>query len=349
MSTNTWYAISAKADEPTAEISIYDEIGGWGISAGQFLADISGLKGKHLHVRINSPGGSITEGNAIFNALRRHEGGVTVHIDGMAASMASVIAMAGMPTLIADNAWLMIHNPWTIVAGESDELRKAANLLDGMKTQILGAYVRKTGQSAETLQEMMDQETWLDAVSSVAMGFADAIEEGVEAAANLKPADVRKRFDNFAHSRMSANQALPPEEPTAPVEPTEPTAPVEPTEPTEPTAPVEPTEPSEPQASIGLLDVFARVDALQIENQTLRADLNKAVSEQEKIAQNFFRLKVSLGLAAAADQPVINPPATVANDPVAQYREMIANNASAKERQDFFQLHRDVLVAALGK
>jgi len=198
-----WYAIS-QADETQAEISIYDEIGGFGVGAKQFLGELGRLKGKHLHLRINSPGGSVVEGTAIFNALRRHQGGVTVHIDALAASMASVIAMAGMPVYMADNALLMVHNPWTITAGDSDELRKEADLLDKLKASIRNAYQRKTGLPEDQLQTMMDAETWLDSVDAVALGFADAIEEGVAAAATVKPAELRARFDKF-RGGMDAN------------------------------------------------------------------------------------------------------------------------------------------------
>jgi ATP-dependent protease ClpP protease subunit len=199
-----WYAIS-QADETQAEISIYDEIGGFGVGAKQFLGELSRLKGKHLHLRINSPGGSVVEGTAIFNALRRHQGGVTVHIDALAASMASVIAMAGMPVYMADNALLMVHNPWTITAGDSDELRKEADLLDKLKASIRNAYQRKTGLPEDQLQTMMDAETWLDSVDAVALGFVDAIEEGVAAAATVKPAELRARFDKF-RGGMEATQ-----------------------------------------------------------------------------------------------------------------------------------------------
>jgi ATP-dependent Clp protease protease subunit len=198
-----WYAIS-ETENDTAEISLYDEIGGFGVGAKQFLGELSRLKGKHLHLRINSPGGSVVEGTAIFNALRRHQGGVTVHIDALAASMASVIAMAGMPVYMADNALLMVHNPWTITAGDSDELRKEADLLDKLKASIRNAYQRKTGLPEDQLQDMMDAETWLDSVDAVALGFVDAIEEGVAAAATVKPAELRARFDKYARG-MDAN------------------------------------------------------------------------------------------------------------------------------------------------
>jgi len=199
-----WYAIS-ETENDTAEISLYDEIGGFGVGAKQFLGELGRLKGKHIHLRINSPGGSVVEGTAIFNALRRHQGGVTVHIDALAASMASVIAMAGMPVYMADNALLMVHNPWTITVGDSDELRKEADLLDKLKASIRNAYQRKTGLPEDQLQSMMDAETWLDSVDAVALGFVDAIEEGVAAAATVKPAELRARFDKF-RGGMEATQ-----------------------------------------------------------------------------------------------------------------------------------------------
>ena len=143
-----WYALSETSDGE-AELSIYDEIGGFGVGARQFIEDLKTLKGRHVHLRINSPGGSVTEGINIFNALRRHQGGLTVHIDAMAASMASVIAMAGAPTYIADNAMMMVHNPWTFTMGDADELRRTADVLDKMRASLLRAYTAKTRLNAD--------------------------------------------------------------------------------------------------------------------------------------------------------------------------------------------------------
>ena len=115
---NKFYALE-KSNDGTATIHLYDEVGAFGAGSKEFLADLAKLDGQHIHLRINSPGCSVVEGTAIYNALRRHKGGLTVHIDALAASMASVIAMAGAPVYIADNALLMINNPWTISAGDS--------------------------------------------------------------------------------------------------------------------------------------------------------------------------------------------------------------------------------------
>jgi len=195
-----FYALE-KSDNGEATIHLYDEVGAFGSGSKEFLADLGKLDGQHLHLRINSPGGSVVEGTAIYNALRRHKGGLTVHIDALAASMASVIAMAGAPVYIADNALLMIHNPWTVSMGDSDQLRREAALLDKLKDSLRNAYVRKTGMEADRIAQMMDEETWLDAVEAVALGFADAIEEGVAAAATATPESLRARFDTFAKAK----------------------------------------------------------------------------------------------------------------------------------------------------
>lgn len=217
-----WYAISAPTnsqdgeDKPSVEVSIYDEIGFGGVSAKTFLAEIKSYSGQHIHLRINSVGGSVTEGAAIYNALRRHKGGLTVHIDALAASMASVISMAGDPVYIADNAMVMIHNPWSMTMGDADDLRKEADVLDKLKATLVNAYVRKTGRERGEIEAMMDDETWLDATEAVALGFADGIEEGVDAAASITPEQARARFDNFSNSMARKKAAQPKAEEAAP-------------------------------------------------------------------------------------------------------------------------------------
>jgi len=221
MSANRWYAISTPANseaEDGIEVSIYDEIGFGGVTAKDFVADIRKLKGQHLHLRINSVGGSVIEGAAIYNALRRHKGGLTVHVDGLAASMASVIAMSGDEVLMAGNSMLMIHNPWSMAMGDADDLRKEADVLDKLKATLVNAYVRKTGRERGEIESMMDEETWLDATQAVAMNFADGIEDDIEAAASITPEAARARFDKFSNSMARKSANLPKAEEAAPVE-----------------------------------------------------------------------------------------------------------------------------------
>jgi ATP-dependent protease ClpP protease subunit len=319
-----WYALSQTTDGET-ELSIYDEIGGFGVRAKDFISDLRELKGQHVHLRINSPGGSVTDGTAIFNALRRHEGGLTVHVDALGASMASVLAMAGAPTLIADNAMLMIHNPWTVSMGGSDELRRTADILDKLKASIRRAYTGKTGLNEDEVQTLMDDETWLDATEAVALGFADAIEEGVAAAASATPAALRARFDNWAKASMST--------PAAP-ESTVETAPVEPVEaPAADPAPV--ADPVEAPAADPVTEPVAFADLSPVVAQ-LRTDLSAAQAAHQAALTQIAELRTDLGTACAnltrietlcgvrgidpaSAVPVI-PAGNSTPDPVAEYR-----------------------------
>jgi ATP-dependent Clp endopeptidase proteolytic subunit ClpP len=217
MNANRWYAISPTDDRDTdesVEVSIYDEIGFGGVTAKQFAADLKKLKGQHIDLRINSVGGSVIEGAAIFNALKRHKGGLTVHIDGLAASMASVIAMAGEETRIAENALLMIHNPWSMTMGDAADLRKEADVLDKLKATLVNAYVRKTGQPRAAIEQMMDDEKWMDAQEALELGFVDEIDAPIAAAASVTPEQARARFAQFQNTMASK----PAPEPAAPVD-----------------------------------------------------------------------------------------------------------------------------------
>ena len=184
----TWYAIEQEpavedVKSSKAEIYIYDEIGGFGVDANNFVESLEALgEIEQIDLRISSPGGSIIEGNVIYNAIKRHPANVTVYIDGMAASMASVIAMAGDEVIMADNALLMIHNPWTVSIGDSDQLRKDADLMDKMKSAIINAYSR-SNYDIEELEELMDSETWFTAQEAIDAGFIDGTVEGLKAAA----------------------------------------------------------------------------------------------------------------------------------------------------------------------
>jgi ATP-dependent protease ClpP protease subunit len=357
--TQKFYALE-KSDDGTATIHLYDEIGAFGAGSKEFLSDLTKLKGQHIHLRINSPGGSVVEGTAIYNALRRHEGGLTVHIDALAASMASVIAMAGAPVYIADNALLMIHNPWTVSAGDSEQLRREADLLDKLKATLVNAYKRKSGMEQEEIEEMMNAETWLDAVEAVALGFADAIEDGVAAAATVTPTQLRARFDTFAKGMEKPVAEI--EEPAAPavIEPA-PTevapeaAPIEPSTPSDsPEAPAaepvieEPAAPAEPQAKVNAADailakyneVIARAEAAEVHAKAVEARLEIVKGELVAKSEDLDRLERSLGLAAARTVPTIEQNAANPADIYTQWK-----NASGAEKTRIFRTHRKALDA----
>ena len=135
------------------------------------LAKVSG----NLTVWINSPGGDCISASQIYTMLRSHKGKVTVKIDGIAASAASVVAMSGDETLISPTGYLMIHNPMTLASGNKSDMEKAITLLDEIKEGIINAYSRKTGLSRNKISKLMDDETWLNAEKALQLGFVDGI------------------------------------------------------------------------------------------------------------------------------------------------------------------------------
>ncbi len=179
---SSWYSISAK-DMGPVEVFIYDEIGGFGISATDFVKDLRMHKGKDVSLRLNTPGGDVFGGQIIYNALKEHGGKVTTYIDGVAASIGSVIALAGDTVKMADNAFFMIHNPFAILAGDADELRKKANLLDKIKGTMANTYADKSGKDLDTINTWMNDETWFTAVEAKDAGFCDEISGEAKVAA----------------------------------------------------------------------------------------------------------------------------------------------------------------------
>jgi len=197
-----WYSICAINDG--AEISIYDEIGAYGVSAKAFLADLGKLPDKApLTLRLNSPGGSVFDAVAIYNALQRHAGTVTVSIDGIAASAASYIAMAGDEIIMPENAFLMIHDPSGMVMGTAGDMRAMAEALEKIGASLNKGYAAKSGKSEKDIAALMAAETWLDAAEALDMGFADTMSEPVKMAASF---DV-SRFQNTPPEIVEAVKA----------------------------------------------------------------------------------------------------------------------------------------------
>ncbi len=181
---NSWYTI--RAQSTGAEVVIYDEIGAYGVSAKGFLAELGALPdATPLALRLNSPGGSVFDAVAIYNAIKRHTGTVTVWIDGIAASAASYIAMAGDEIVMPENAFLMIHDPAGMVMGSATDMRAMAEALDKIKGSLLQGYAAKSGRSQEEIAPLMAAETWLDAKDALELGFADRIAEPVRIAARF--------------------------------------------------------------------------------------------------------------------------------------------------------------------
>lgn len=161
----------------TGEIWLYDQVGeGFfgGMSAKQFSEELKALGTVDtINLRINSPGGSVFDGVTIYNQLQRHPANIIVDVDGIAASIASVIAMAGDEIHMADNAMMMIHDPQGFSMGDAEEMRKTADLLDQIKNTIVDTYTKRTNAKAADVSKWMSEETWFTADDAIRNGFAD--------------------------------------------------------------------------------------------------------------------------------------------------------------------------------
>lgn len=170
-----WYTIR-NISETDAEIFIYDEIGFFGVSASDFIGELRELKATAINLHINSPGGDVFDGVAIFNALHRHKARVTVSIDGIAASSASFIAMAGDEVVMAPHSQMMIHEASGLTIGDADDMRQMADILDKSSDNIASIYAEHTGGTVEEWRALMKVETWFSDVEAVAAGLADRVD-----------------------------------------------------------------------------------------------------------------------------------------------------------------------------
>ena len=181
--------------------------------AKDFRAALKGYRNVTVH--INSPGGDVMAGAEIYSALREHsmngEGSVTVIVTALAASAASIIAMAGDRIMMHPVAYMMIHNPWTIAVGDAKELRKTAKTLDVISEGLISAYETRTGKSRDELKKLLDAETWMSAATCVEEGFADSIYGAdTEAAASLvRPTKMSLKAHGIAEiaSRIREDEA----------------------------------------------------------------------------------------------------------------------------------------------
>jgi len=189
-------------DGTIAEESWFDD----DVTPKAFKAELTAGEGD-IVIWINSPGGDCIAASQIYAMLMDYKGKVTVKIDGIAASAASVIAMAGTTVLMAPTALMMVHNPLTIAIGDSEEMQKAISMLDEVKESIINAYEIKTGQSRAKLSHLMDAETWLNANKAIELGFADGILEDEKK--RIQPDDVTYAFSGRAVTNSLLSKVKP--------------------------------------------------------------------------------------------------------------------------------------------
>ena len=171
-----WYRIANSVAGVPTQVSIYDEIGFFGVAAGEFMADLKGINGD-IELHINSPGGDVHDGIAIYNQLKQRTGSIAVVIDGLAASAASFIAQAASPgrLQVAPHAQMMVHNGFSMAIGDANDLRKTADLLDMITTEIASIYAERSGKPVDFWLAQMAAETWYTDQKAVDTGLADSI------------------------------------------------------------------------------------------------------------------------------------------------------------------------------
>ncbi|EUB74457.1 ClpP/TepA [Pseudomonas sp. GM41(2012)] len=211
----TWYAVhaSGEATERVIEVFVYGEIGAWGVTANQFVQDLRAMDDgvSEVVAAFNSVGGDLFDGLAMHNALRRLGARCTGRIDALAASAASVAVCGAHKVVIAESAILMIHNPWTYAAGDAEDFRKVADVLDQTMEAIIAAYKAKAPNIDEVeLRRLVAAETWLTANEALALGLADEIGDGIKVKACLGQGGVLQRYQH-APAELLAQLDEPPE------------------------------------------------------------------------------------------------------------------------------------------
>lgn len=204
----------------SGEILLYDEIGYWGVTAQQFIADLQANDADALTIRVNSPGGDVFDGFAIHNAIKADPRPITVVVDGLAASAASYIAIAGDEVRMAENAFMMIHNAWAMVIGNANDLLDMAETMQKFDNQLAGMYDRKAGGGRKKWRDLMDAESWFNADEAKELGLIDAVIGEEEPAAmafdvsqfHNTPTELKRRVEaalrDAGASHAAAKRAL---------------------------------------------------------------------------------------------------------------------------------------------
>lgn len=266
-----WYEIRALA-AGRVEIFLYDVIGGWGITAQQFVSDCKEagvFEASAVDLHIHSPGGDVMQGFAIFNTLSRLKAKLDIWVDGVAASMASmIVCLPGATVHMPENAWLMVHKPWGGIAGDSDDMRDYADWLDRNEALMLSAYMNKTGLGQEELEAMLKAETWLTGAEAVEKGFADTLEPELQAAACVN----QNKLKDYQNMPEQINNLFGPraEAPASQPQPTQNPAPQAANNPPAP----QPTQ----QPMAGNIDITALAAQLQQQMQAANTERVSAVS-----------------------------------------------------------------------
>lgn len=355
-----WFEIS-NVTEQSADVYIYDFIGEFGVSAPAFLAQIQALKVPCLNVHVNSGGGSVFDGLAIYNGLVAHSAKVICYIDGIAASIASVICMAGDEIIMAENAFMMIHQVSTESNGNAGQMRTQAEFMDKLDASIVNIYAARTGGDPEVIAVMMGAETWLNAEDALDLCFCTSVSPCKTAATCA--VDLSK-FRNAPPALVDATASIEPtmskqSKTAAPVAVVTPevivaaatVAPVAIATTPEVVAVVPPVE---PVASVG--DTIAVKTAVEAAHAAAKIAFDAAVADftAKLTAKDAQISELTAKLAAAellgADKLGVPPVAHIAAAPVAPVAKKSIletyRSLAGKERTAFFAVNKDAIWAA---
>jgi len=205
-----------KKGDDTTVVMLYDVIGDWfGVSAKDFNKNLSAVSTPNIELRINSPGGDVFDARAIATAIRNHPAKVTAYIDGVCASAATYIALSADTVHMAEGAFFMIHNAWTMAMGNAEDFDATSALLRKVDASIVADYVKKTGKTEEEIKQAMAAETWFTAKEAHAYGFVDNIEDEELATKNLwdlssydKPPAAIAENEEVLHNREKFERRL---------------------------------------------------------------------------------------------------------------------------------------------
>lgn len=212
-----WFRFKNVASDEV-ELLLYDEIGGWGTYADDFLAELKAITAPRLRVKVNSPGGSVFEGVTLANALRAHPAEVTVQVDGIAASIASVIAVAADRVVMQPQSMLMVHDASGVCLGNAKDMAEMAALLDKISDNIADAYVAKAGGDRADWRQVMQKETWFTAEEAVTAGLADEVMPSRKQKPDEAEPEMRRSFDlaAYGYNGPPVEPAPKPQPPAAP-------------------------------------------------------------------------------------------------------------------------------------
>ena len=202
----SWYSINAKQTDEFVDVYLYDEVGSYGVSAKDFVNDIKLLKGKDIYLHINCVGGEVFDGMAIYNTLKKYKGKVIAYVEGIAASMGSIIPLAADEIIMSENSLYMIHNAWGGAMGEAKDMRKTATLLDKLSSEIANIYSKKTNLPLSQIEEMMDEETWFNSEEALQYGFIDRISDAVMVAAKYDITKFKNKTQKEIVNQLNNNK-----------------------------------------------------------------------------------------------------------------------------------------------